>query len=65
MQKGSRCDVVTIMLNCDIVLNEFELQSGYCVRFQINTLGENMEHLSSSYGLKGTITVLLAHWPSG
>ena len=31
-------------LNCDIVVNEFELQSFYYIHFQINTLGKDMKH---------------------
>ena len=40
MEQGSLHGVVTNMLDCDIIVNGFELQSHYYNHFQINTLGE-------------------------
>ena len=34
----SPCNVVANVLDCDIVINKFELQSRYYVHFRINTL---------------------------
>ena len=40
-------DVVVNVLDCDIIVSEFELQSGYCVYFRINILGKSINPLSS------------------
>ena len=42
------CGVVANVLNYDIVLSEFELQSRYNIRFRINTLGKGMTSLIPS-----------------
>ena len=50
--------VVAHILDCDIVMSEFELQSRYFVHFWTNTLGKRMNLLiSSSYELNSTTTV--------
>ena len=41
----SRRDVVANLQDCDIVVNEFELQSRYYVHFRTNTLGKGMNPL--------------------
>ena len=48
------------MLDCNIVVSEFELQKRYYVHFQTNTLEKGMALLIlSRYGLNSIITVLL------
>ena len=42
ISQGSPCSVVAKLLNFNIVVNEFELQSFPYVYFQINTLGKDM-----------------------
>ena len=42
---GSPNDVVANVLDCDIVVSEFELQWRDYVRFRVNTLGEDMKPL--------------------
>ena len=39
--------VVANVLDCEIVVSEFKLQSYYYVLFRTNTLGKNMNHISS------------------
>ena len=39
-------DAVAYVLVCNIVVNEFELQSGHNVHFQTNTFGKGMKPLS-------------------
>ena len=43
MLGGMSCGVAANMLNCNIDVNEFELQSCYYVHFWTNTLGEKYE----------------------
>ena len=52
------------MLDCDIVVSEFELESRYNVDFQTNTLGKGMNPLITrlSYELNSTTSVLLQGW---
>ena len=50
-------------LNCDIVVNEFELQSRNYVHFLTNTLGKGKDPFIPRYGLKSTIAVLLQERP--
>ena len=38
----SLCGVLANVLDCDILVSEFELPSRYYVHFQINTLGKDM-----------------------
>ena len=56
--------VVANVLDCDIVVSEFELQV-----FRFNTLGKGMNPTyCSSYGLNSTITIFLldeSPWCSG
>ena len=60
---GSSDSLVSNMLNCDIVVSEFKLQSQCCVHFQTNILGKGMNLLIlSSNELNNTITVLLQGW---
>ena len=48
------------LLDCDMIVNKFELQSPYYIYFWTNPLGKGMNpHYPSSYGLNSTITVLL------
>ena len=43
--KGSPSCVVANVLDCDIVVSEFELQSRYYVHFQTNTLSKGIKLL--------------------
>ena len=51
--------VVVNVLDCDIVVSEFELQLRYYVQFWTNNLGKGMKPIYpfSSVGLKRTTTV--------
>ena len=52
--------VVAKVLNCDIVVSDFDLQLRHYIHFQTNTLRKGMNLLIlSSYGLNCTTTVLL------
>ena len=42
---SSSHDVVVNVLDCDIVINEFEFQSRYYVHFRANTFGKGMNSL--------------------
>ena len=53
---GVPCGVVTNMLKCDTVVNEFELQPHSYIHFLTNTM---KPHIPASYGLNSTTTVLL------
>ena len=58
--KGNLRGVMANVLDCDIVVNEFELKSGYYVPFQTNTLGKGMNSLiPSNYDFNSTTKVLL------
>ena len=47
------------VLNCEIVVSEFEIQSCYHIHIQTNTLGKGMSpFIPFSYGLNCTTTVL-------
>ena len=39
---GSLCGVMAKVLDCDIIVSGFELQSRYCVHFRTNTLEKGM-----------------------
>ena len=53
--------LVANMLNCDLMVNEFELWSRYYVHFWINPFGNAMNSLyPPSYGLN-SITAVLQH----
>ena len=54
--------VVDNLLDCDIVVSEFEPQLQYSVHFQTNRFRKGMSHLSPTNGLNSTITVLLQRW---
>ena len=56
--------VVANVLDFDIVVNEFELQSRYYVHFRTNTLGKDINPLNPApgYGLSSTIAILLQGW---
>ncbi len=43
--RGSTRDVVANLLDCDIVVSEFKLQSCYYIHFRTNTLGKGMNPL--------------------
>ena len=44
--QGSPNGVVVYVLNCDIIVSEFELQSRYYVYFRTNSLGKGMNLLT-------------------
>ena len=44
-EERSSCGVVANVLDCDIVVSEFELQSRYYIPFQTNTLGKDINTL--------------------
>ena len=51
------------MLDYDIIVNEFELQSRYYVHFRTYTLGKGMNSFNPlCYELNGTTIVLLQGW---
>ena len=55
-----RHGVVTIVLNGNIILSEFELKLNYHIHSRTNSLGEMYESsYLSSYGLNSTTIVLL------
>ena len=55
---GCLCGIVANILDCDIGINEFKLQSPYYIHFQGNTLGERYKPYSpSSYKLNCTTIV--------
>ena len=57
---GSHHGVEANLLDCDIIVNEFELHSLYYAHFRINNLGKSMNPLiHSSYGLNSTPSILL------
>ena len=57
---GNRCDAVANVLDSDILVSEFELQSRYYVHFRTNTLGQSWNlPILPSYGLDNTTTTLL------
>ena len=41
--RGSTRDVMANLLDLDILLSEFELQSRYSVQIETNTLGEGID----------------------
>ena len=51
--------VVVNVLDCDIVVSEFELQSRYHVHIRINALGKDMNPFIPSGGLNTTRAVIL------
>ena len=56
-------DVMVKVLDCGIVVNEFELQLHYYINFWTDTLGKGNEpSYPSIYGLDSTTTVLLEGW---
>ena len=46
MNRDSPSGVVANILDCDITVNEFELQSCYCIHFWTNTYGKYMNPFS-------------------
>ena len=42
---GSPCGVIAKVLDSDLKISEFELQSDYYLHFQTNTLGKGMNPL--------------------
>ena len=58
--RGNPCDLVANVLDCDIVISEFELQSCNNVHFWTNTLGKGMNSppYYPSNGLNSITTVL-------
>ena len=61
--RGQSCCVVANVLDCSMVVSEFELQSCYYVHFRTNTLGEKYETLYPlRYGFNSITAVLLLRW---
>ena len=60
--KGNLAGVVANVLDCDIVVTEFEVESRCYVHFQINILAECMNSFQSMYGLNSTTTIILLGW---
>ena len=56
---GSLYDVVSYMLDYNIVVSQFELWSHYYVHFQTNTREKGMNPLTPSYVLNSTTTGLV------
>ena len=55
--------IVANVVDCDIVVSVFELQSCYYVHFWCNTLGKGRNSLTlPSYGLNSTTTMSLQEW---
>ena len=62
-KEGCPRGVMVKVMDCGIVVSEFELQSRYYVHFRTNTLGEKYQPpYLPSYGLNSTTTVLLEGW---
>ena len=58
-QGGSSCSIRTHLLDCDIVVSEFKLQSRYCIHFRTNAPWEKYEPTyPPSYELNSTTTIL-------
>ena len=56
----SLCDIVAYVLDCDIIVSEFELQSCYYIHFWTNTFGKRHERFYPFiYELNNTAIVLL------
>ena len=54
---------MTNVLDCDIVISEFKIQSLYYIHFQTNILWKGMNSfIPRPHGLNSTITVLLEEW---
>ena len=49
MWRRRPCGVVVIVLDCDFVVIEFELQSRYYVHFRTNALGKGMNPSTMGY----------------
>ena len=45
LNMGKSCDVVAKVLDCDIVVSDFELKICYFVYFRANTIGKAMNPL--------------------
>ena len=54
--------VVANVLDSNIVVSEFKLQSLYYIYLRTNTLGKGMDPSSSSYGLNCITYILLQGW---
>ena len=61
--EGSPPDVVDNLLDCDIVVSEFDLQSFYYAQFQTNTFGKGMKPVFMQIVLNSATQ--LGHWPKG
>ena len=60
---GNSRGIVANVLDCDIVVSEFEHHSPYYVHFRTNTLGEGVNPLiTPSYGLNSVTTVFKQEW---
>ena len=60
----SSCGVLTNVMDCNIVVSEFELQLRYNVQFWTYTLNKSMKlpPANASYGLTSTTSVFLQGW---
>ena len=60
---GSHCGLMAKMLDCNLKVSKFELQSFYYVHFQVNTLGKGMKpFILSLYGVNNISAVPLQVW---
>ena len=56
---GGPCGVVAYVLDCDIIISKFKLQSCYYIHFQTNILWKGMNSLiPPCYGLNSSTTSL-------
>ena len=63
LYRGCPPGVMVKVMDCEIVVSEFVLQSCYYVHFRANNLGKRYEPpYPSNYGLNSTTTVLLGEW---
>ena len=62
LSEGSPRDVVANVLDCDIIVNEFELQSHYHVHIRTNTLGKGMKSVIPPAEKLDSIAVVLRGW---
>ena len=60
---GNLRGVMAKVLDCEIVVSEFELQSVYYVHFWTNSFGKDMNlSILACNGLNNTTTILLQGW---
>ena len=54
--------IVSNMLNCDMAVSNFELQSCYNIHFRTNIRKKGMKPLTPQFWVKSTAAVLLQGW---